>query len=80
MDGDTDMDPDADQEDGMDAEEGDGEHEDGDRDEREQEDSHEDHGNTDMSAALTGFLFGNIDEKGELEVDFLDEVIQSLFI
>ena len=26
------------------------------------------------SAALAGFLFGNIDEKGELEEDFLDEV------
>lgn len=24
--------------------------------------------------AMTGFLFGNIDEKGELESDFLDEV------
>lgn len=26
-------------------------------------------------SSLTGFLFGNIDEKGELEEDFLDEVI-----
>lgn len=25
-------------------------------------------------SSLTGFLFGNIDEKGELEGDFLDEV------
>ena len=25
-------------------------------------------------SSLTGFLFGNIDEKGELEEDFLDEV------
>jgi len=26
-------------------------------------------------SSLTGFLFGNIDEKGELEGDFLDEVV-----
>ena len=26
-------------------------------------------------SSLTGFLFGNIDEKGELQEDFLDEVI-----
>ena len=26
------------------------------------------------SLSLTGFLFGNIDEKGELEDDVLDEV------
>ena len=26
------------------------------------------------SFSLTGFLFGNIDEKGQLEEDFLDEV------
>ena len=25
-------------------------------------------------SSLTGFLFGNIDEKGELQEDFLDEV------
>lgn len=25
-------------------------------------------------SSLTGFLFGNIDEKGELEGDFFDEV------
>lgn len=43
---------------------------------------HDDHGDSDhdgkdshiVSAALAGFLFGNIDEKGELEGDFLDEV------
>ena len=33
-----------------------------------------DHGISDSTASLTGFLFGNIDEKGELEGDFLDEV------
>lgn len=37
-------------------------------------------GGTDMElqgsavSSLTGFLFGNIDEKGELDEDFLDEV------
>ena len=31
-------------------------------------------GDTSAVASLTGFLFGNIDEKGELEEDFLDEV------
>lgn len=40
------------------------------------EDEHEgDHPSTE--ASLTGFLFGNIDEKGELEEDFLDEVNRS---
>ena len=28
-------------------------------------------------SSLTGFLFGNIDEKGELQEDFLDEVIMA---
>lgn len=28
----------------------------------------------DKSISLTGFLFGNIDTKGELDEDFLDEV------
>ena len=31
-------------------------------------------------SSLTGFLFGNIDEKGELEEDFLDEVTKVTFI
>ena len=41
---------------------------DGDRDSHDARDSHS------ASATLAGFLFGNIDEKGELEEDFLDEV------
>ena len=44
-------------------------------------DDHEDDGGEDTNTAvtsLTGFLFGNIDEKGELEEDFLDEVAFSL--
>lgn len=27
------------------------------------------------SISLTNFLFGNVDERGQLETDFLDEVI-----
>lgn len=30
-------------------------------------------------SSLTGFLFGNIDEKGELQEDFLDEVLITSF-
>ena len=30
--------------------------------------------NSDVTASLTGFLFGNIDKRGKLEDDFLDEV------
>lgn len=46
---------------------------------------HPDEETSSMSSisSLTGFLFGNIDEKGELEEDFLDEVsmaIRSLVI
>jgi hypothetical protein len=36
-------------------------------------DNDEDH-DDDKSISLTGFLFGNIDTKGELDEDFLDEV------
>ena len=41
---------------------------------------HDDHDHDDLEEgsdgqkALTGFLFGNIDNKGELEDDILDEV------
>lgn len=35
------------------------------------EDEHDSHG---TMSSMTGFLFGNIDEKGDLTEDFLDEV------
>lgn len=40
------------------------------------EEEHEEHGEASSStlSCLTGFLFGNIDDKGELEEDFLDAV------
>lgn len=34
-----------------------------------------DEADVDQNAILTGFLFGNINESGHLEDDFLDEVI-----
>ncbi|XP_076446577.1 LOW QUALITY PROTEIN: transcription initiation factor TFIID subunit 1-like [Babylonia areolata] len=45
-------------------------HGDGDHEEHEAHEERDSHGNF---ASLAGFLFGNIDEKGELEEDFLDE-------
>ena len=39
---------------------------------------HPDVTSSQSSVSLTGFLFGNIDEKGELEDDILDEVSMSL--
>lgn len=36
-------------------------------------DSDEDHDDDALNKQLTGFLFGNIDEHGRLESDFLDE-------
>lgn len=36
-------------------------------------DSDDDHDDDTFSNQLTGFLFGNIDENGKLESDFLDE-------
>lgn len=59
------MDADLDQDEHHDVDDhGDGDH----------EDSHEAHDSNSISAVLAGFLFGNIDERGELEEDFLDEV------
>ena len=38
-------------------------------------DCEEEHGGESVAfTSLTGFLFGNIDKKGELVEDFLDEV------
>lgn len=34
----------------------------------------------DKSISLTGFLFGNIDTKGDLDEDFLDEVRNFHFV
>lgn len=36
-------------------------------------DSDEDHEDDALSRQLTGFLFGNVDENGQLESDILDE-------
>lgn len=36
-------------------------------------DSDEEHDDDALNKQLTGFLFGNIDEHGRLESDFLDE-------
>ena len=44
--------------------------------EGDQEDSHEAHESQSVSAVLAGFLFGNVDKRGELEEDFLDEVCE----
>ncbi len=48
-------------------------HQDGDKDE-EGKDKEEQKEDGEEPISLTGFLFGNIDEKGKLETDVLDEV------
>lgn len=48
------------------------EHLDGSQDEQDMDEDGTPRGRETMS--LTNFLFGNVDEKGELENDFLDEV------
>lgn len=39
-------------------------------------DSDEDHEENALNKQLAGFLFGNIDENGKLESDFLDEDVK----
>lgn len=45
-----------------------------DSDHEDEQELEEDGGGSSQDSALTGFLFGNIDKKGKLENDVLDEV------